>query len=105
MPHPFLKNRPDTSGTPCTAVIRWLRPEFKFPAKIEMAFSQMLAIRSWYNKLQCILDKKQSHINAKNILKMALNSGVQTYQILTNDDEGWIPRHSSISLAVPRSRN
>ena len=23
-----------------------LRPEFKFPAKIEMAFSQMLAIRS-----------------------------------------------------------
>ena len=28
-----------------TAIIR-LRPEFKFPAKIEMAFSQMLAIRS-----------------------------------------------------------
>ena len=24
-----------------------LRPEFKFPGKIEMAFSQMLAIRSW----------------------------------------------------------
>ena len=31
----------------CTAVIRWIRLEFKFPAKIEMAFSQMLAIRSW----------------------------------------------------------
>ena len=29
-----------------TAVIRKLRPEFKFPAKIEMAFSQILAIRS-----------------------------------------------------------
>ena len=29
-----------------TAVIRLLRPEFKFPAKIEMAFSQKLAIRS-----------------------------------------------------------
>ena len=29
-----------------TAVIRLLQPEFKFPAKIEMAFSQILAIRS-----------------------------------------------------------
>jgi hypothetical protein len=29
-----------------TAVIRYLRLEFKFSAKIEMAFSQMLAIRS-----------------------------------------------------------
>ena len=28
------------------AVIRYLRPEFKLPAKIEMAFSQILAIRS-----------------------------------------------------------
>ena len=28
-----------------TAEIRYLRPEFKFPAKIEMSFSQMLAIR------------------------------------------------------------
>jgi GNAT superfamily N-acetyltransferase len=27
-------------------VIRKLQPEFKFPAKIEMAFSRMLAIRS-----------------------------------------------------------
>ena len=35
-----------------TAVIRYLRPEFKFPAKIEMAFSQMLAIRSSSNELQ-----------------------------------------------------
>ena len=32
-----------------TAAIRWLRLEFKFPAKIEMAFSQMLAIRLWSN--------------------------------------------------------
>ena len=29
-----------------TAVIRYLRPEFKFPAKIEMAFPQMLAMGS-----------------------------------------------------------
>ena len=36
----------------------------------------------------------------KILRKMALNSGVQTYQILTNDDEIWIPRHSSIFLAV-----
>ena len=35
-----------------TAVIGQLRPEFKFPAKIEIAFSQMLAIRSWSNELQ-----------------------------------------------------
>ena len=29
-----------------TTVIRYVRPEFKFPDKIEMSFSQMLAIRS-----------------------------------------------------------
>ena len=29
-----------------------LRPEFKFPAKIEMAFSQILAISTWSNELQ-----------------------------------------------------
>ena len=33
-------------------VIRELQPEFKFPAKIETAFSQMLAIRSWSNEIQ-----------------------------------------------------
>ena len=32
--------------------------------------------------------------------KMALNSGLQTNQILTNDDEVCIPLHSSILLAV-----
>ena len=32
--------------------------------------------------------------------KLALNSGIQTYQILTNDDEVCIPRLSSILLAV-----
>jgi hypothetical protein len=31
---------------------------------------------------------------------MALNSGIQTYQILTNDDEVCIPSLSSIRLAV-----
>ena len=38
--------------TGLTVVIRQLRPEFKFPTIIEMAFSQMLAIRSWFNELQ-----------------------------------------------------
>ena len=32
--------------------------------------------------------------------KLALNSGIQTYQILTNDDEAFIPSLSSILLAV-----
>ena len=36
-------------NTGVTVVIRWLRPEFKFPAKIEMAYSQILAIRRWFN--------------------------------------------------------
>ena len=34
--------------------------------------------------------------------KLALNSGIQTYQILTNDDEVCIPSLSSILLAVLR---
>ena len=44
----LLKNTPkiDNFLNVITAVIRSLRPEFKFPDKIEMAFSQMLAIRS-----------------------------------------------------------
>ena len=42
-----------------------------------------------------------SHINAKKInKKLALNSGIQTNQILTNDDEVCIPRLSGILLAV-----
>ena len=32
--------------------------------------------------------------------KLGVNSGIQTNQILTNDDEVWIPRLSSILLAV-----
>jgi hypothetical protein len=33
--------------------------------------------------------------------KLALNSGIQTNQNLTNDDKVCIPRVSSILLAVP----
>ena len=33
--------------------------------------------------------------------KLVLNLGIQTYQILTNDDEVCIPSLSSILLAVP----
>ena len=32
--------------------------------------------------------------------KLTLNSGIQTYQILTNDDEVCIPSLTSILLAV-----
>ena len=35
--------------------------------------------------------------------KLALNSGIETNQILTNDDEVCIPRLSSILLAVLES--
>ena len=35
--------------------------------------------------------------------KLALNSGIQTNQMLTNDDEVCIPHFSSILLAVPNS--
>ena len=34
--------------------------------------------------------------------KLAFNSGIQTHQILTNDDEVFIPSLSSILLAVSR---
>ena len=34
--------------------------------------------------------------------KLSLNSGIQTNQILTNDDEVCIPRLSSILLAVSK---
>ena len=64
-----------------------------------MAFSQMLAIRSQSNELQQFLDKKPSHINTKKNKKLALNSGIQTYQILTNFDVCIISL-SSILLAV-----
>ena len=37
---------------------------------------------------------------SKKIKKLALDSGIHTYQILTNDDEVYIPSLSSILLAV-----
>ena len=68
-----------------------------------MAFSQMLAIRS--NEFQQVLDKKPSHKNTKKNKKLALELGMQTYQILTNDDEVSIPSLSSILLAVITNNN
>ena len=50
-----------------------------------MTFSQMLAITG----PKCQKNKK-----------LALTLGIQTYQILTNDDEVCIPSISSILLAV-----
>ena len=51
-----------------------------------------------------ILDQKPSHIKCKcqKYKKLALNSGIQTYKILANDDEVCIPSVSSIHLAVNR---
>ena len=46
-----------------------------------------------------LIKKTPSHLNAKNKNKFALKLGIQTYQILTNDDEVCIPRLSSILLA------
>ena len=37
--------------------------------------------------------------------ELALNSGIQTYQILTNDDEVCIPSLYSILIAVIKSSN
>ena len=34
--------------------------------------------------------------------KLSFNSRIQTYQVLTNDDEVCIPSLSSILIAVPR---
>ena len=42
----------DRSINPVTVVIRQLRPEFKFPAKIDLSFSQILAIRRYYNEFK-----------------------------------------------------
>ena len=59
----------------------------------------MLADHDLTNPID-FLDKKASHINAKNNKKLALNSGIQNNQILSNDDEVCISRLSSILLAV-----
>ena len=70
-----------------------------------------ISCQNWYgffsnaNELQKFLDKKPSHINAKKNKKLALKLGIQTYQILTNDDEVCIPSLSSILLAVKCRRN
>ena len=58
-----------------------------------MAFSQILAIRSWSIYLQQFLDQKPMHVNTKN----TRDSGIQTYQIFSNDDEVCIPNLFSIN--------
>ena len=46
------------------------------------------------------MTKKTSHNNSKRKKTFALKVGIQTYQILTNDDEVCIPSLSVILLAV-----
>ena len=65
-------------------------------------YKQNLSIKYFGLILKPFLDKKPSHINSKKNKKLALNSGIQTYQILTNDDEVCIPSLFSILLAVLR---
>ena len=80
-------------------ICRWVEPSVNvikkdvmyhkdnlFPAKIEIAFSEMLVIKSCSKELQYFLDKKPSHINAKKNKKSALNSGIQD---LSNFDKWW----------------
>ena len=42
----FEKNTTFILNYSCNKIIR---PEFKFPAKIQMAFSPIVAIRGWFN--------------------------------------------------------
>ena len=44
--------------------------------------------------------KKSSHVKLPNNKKLALKLGIQTYQILTNYDEVYIPSVSSLLIAV-----
>ena len=60
----------------------------------------MVAIQSWSNELQKFLDKKNKSYKRKNNKELALQSGIQTYQILTNDDEVCILSLSNILIAV-----
>ena len=60
----------------------------------------MVAIQSWSNELQKFLDKKTKSYKRKNNKELALQSGIQTYQILTNDDEVCILSLSNILIAV-----
>ena len=61
-----------------------------------MAFSQMLAIRSWSNELKIISRQKTKPYKCQKNKKLALKLGIQTYQILANDDEVGIPSCSLI---------
>ena len=49
-----------------------------------------------------IVSRKKTKYKLEKNKKLPLNSGIQTYQILTNDDEVCIPSLSSILLALLR---
>ena len=63
-----------------------------------MALSQILD-HDLTNSQQ-FLDKKNKPYKCQKYKKLALNLGIQTYQILTNDDKVCIPSLSSILIAV-----
>ena len=55
--------------------------------------------------MQWFIDQKPSHINAKKIrYVLAIKLGIQTCQILTNDDEVCTSSLSSILIAVTTVR-
>ena len=69
--------------------------------KIEMTFSQILAITSWSTELPIVSRLKTKPYKCqKKTKKLALKLGKKTYQLLTNGDEVCIPSFSSILLAV-----
>ena len=55
-------------------MIRQLRLEFKFPAKIEMAFPQILAIRWWFKIPPLVSKSKSKWYKHQKTKKSALNS-------------------------------
>ena len=73
-------------------MVSLVKNSIKKGAKIQNEYLFLLGCimaTCWY-KIST-LDKKPSHINTKRNNKLALKVGIQTYQILTNDDEVCIP--------------
>ena len=78
-------------------------PNWKYLPRLMSHTAVIISRQNWNgffsnaNELQQFLDKKPTPWENKNL---ALKLGIQTYQILTYDDEVCIPSLSSILLAV-----
>ena len=69
------------------------------PFGLPLAF-RITAVLLKIFQLQCVMCISRLHFLAYFNPKLALKLGIQTYQILTSDDEVCIPSLSSILLAV-----